>query len=111
MSSPSSASGRGRCRASCSGGRACRGGIGSRTPTASRWRHAPVLRWRHRGLIGVGTKPAARRRGIGRLVTLLPLKRSGEEVAGFFASEEGMHLYRAPGLQEDGWVSRWLGGL
>jgi hypothetical protein len=63
------------------------------------------------GLIGVGTKPAARRRGIGRLVTLLPLKQSGEEVAGFFASEEGMHLYRALGFQQDGWVSRWLGGL
>jgi hypothetical protein len=63
------------------------------------------------GLIGVGTKASARRRGIGRLVTLFPLKRSGEEVAGFFATEEGMHLYRALGFQENGWVSRWLGGL
>jgi hypothetical protein len=62
-------------------------------------------------LLGVGTKPAARRRGIGRLVTLFPLKRSGEEVAGFFATEEGMHLYRALGFEENGWVSRWLGGL
>jgi hypothetical protein len=63
------------------------------------------------GLIGVGTKASARRRGIGRLVTLLPLKQSGEQVAGFFATEEGMHLYRVLGFQENGWVSRWLGGL
>jgi hypothetical protein len=63
------------------------------------------------GLIGVGTKAAARRRGIGRLVTLLPLKQSGEEVAGFFASDEGMPLYRALGFEEHGWVTRWLGGL
>jgi ribosomal protein S18 acetylase RimI-like enzyme len=62
-------------------------------------------------LLGVGTKPEARRRGIGRLVTLLPLKRSGQEVAGFFATEEGMQLYRALGFRENGWVSRWLGGL
>jgi hypothetical protein len=63
------------------------------------------------GLIGVGAKAAVRRRGIGRLVTLLPLKQSGEEVAGFFATEEGMYLYRALGFDENGWVSRWLGGM
>jgi hypothetical protein len=34
------------------------------------------------GLFGVGTKPSVRRRGIGRLVTLLPLKESGEDLAG-----------------------------
>jgi hypothetical protein len=63
------------------------------------------------GLIGVGAKASVRRRGIGRLMTLLPLKHSGEDVAGFFATEEGMHLYRALGFHEDGWVGRWLGGL
>jgi hypothetical protein len=63
------------------------------------------------GLIGVGAKASLRRRGIGRLMTLLPLKESTEDVAGFFATEEGMHLYRALGFQEDGWVGRWLGGL
>jgi hypothetical protein len=63
------------------------------------------------GLFGVGTKPALRRRGIGRLVTLLPLKHSGEERAGFFTTPEGEPLYRSLGFEPRGWVSRWLGGL
>jgi F0F1-type ATP synthase membrane subunit c/vacuolar-type H+-ATPase subunit K len=63
------------------------------------------------GLFGVGTKAAARRRGIGRLLTLLPLKASGEERAGFFATAEGEALYRTLGFERRGWVSRWLGGL
>jgi GNAT superfamily N-acetyltransferase len=63
------------------------------------------------GLFGVGTKPAARRRGIGRLVTLLPLKQSGEELAGFFATPDGLPLYRSLGFEQRGWVSRWLGGM
>ena len=63
------------------------------------------------GLFGVGTKAAARRRGIGRLVTLLPLKESGEELAGFFATPEGEPLYRALGFETRGWVSRRLGGF
>ena len=62
------------------------------------------------GLIGVGTKASARRRGIGRLVTLWPLKQSGGELAGFFATPEGMKLYRTLGFEERGWVSRRLGG-
>ena len=63
------------------------------------------------GLFGVGTKPSMRRRGIGRLVTLLPLKESGEELAGFFATPDGEALYRGLGFETRGWVSRWLGGL
>jgi hypothetical protein len=63
------------------------------------------------GLFGVGTKRARRRRGIGRLVTLLPLKRSGEELAGFFTTPDGETLYRSLGFQPRGWVGRWLGGL
>jgi hypothetical protein len=62
------------------------------------------------GLFGVGTKMARRRRGLGRLVTLLPLKESGEEIAGFFSTPEGEPLYRSLGFQPRGWVSRWLGG-
>jgi hypothetical protein len=63
------------------------------------------------GLFGVGTKRALRRRGLGRLVTLLPLKASGEPLAGFFSTPEGAHLYRSLGFEPRGWVSRWLGGL
>ena len=44
------------------------------------------------GLFGVGTRKDMRRRGLGRLVTLLPLKESGEELAGFFATAEGAAL-------------------
>jgi hypothetical protein len=63
------------------------------------------------GLFGVGTKAGARRRGFGRLVTLLPLKQSGEELAGFFSTPEGDPLYRSLGFVERGWVSRRLGGF
>jgi hypothetical protein len=63
------------------------------------------------GLFGVGTKAAVRGRGLGRLVTLLPLKESGEEVAGFFATPDGARLYERLGFERRGWVSRWLGGL
>jgi ribosomal protein S18 acetylase RimI-like enzyme len=63
------------------------------------------------GLFGVGVKPAFRRRGIGRLLTLLPLKESGETLAGFFATAEGEPLYRGLGFETTGWVSRWLGGM
>jgi hypothetical protein len=62
------------------------------------------------GLFGLGTKAAARRRGIGRLLTLLPLKQSGEQIAGFFSTEEGNPLYRSLGFATNGYVSRWLGG-
>ena len=51
------------------------------------------------GLFGVGTKKAMRRHGLGRLVTLLPLKESGEQLAGFFATPEGGHLYRRLGFE------------
>jgi hypothetical protein len=51
-----------------------------------------------------------RRRGIGRLVTLVPLAESGEELAGFFSTREGEPLYRSLGFERRGWVSRWLGG-
>ena len=63
------------------------------------------------GLFGVGTKRELRRRGIGRVLTLLPLKESGGDVAGFFSSEEGEPLYRSLGFAERGWVGRWLGGV
>jgi hypothetical protein len=63
------------------------------------------------GLFGVGVKPALRRRGLGRLVTLLPLKESGETLAGFFSTEEGEPLYRSLGFQTRGWVTRRLGGV
>jgi hypothetical protein len=42
-------------------------------------------------------------------VILLPLKESGEELAGFFSSPEG--VYRSLGLRSRGWVSRRLGGM
>ena len=35
---------------------------------------------------------------------------AGEDVAGSFATDEGMALYRALGFEENGWVSRRLGG-
>ena len=63
------------------------------------------------GLFGVGTKVAQRGHGLGRLVTLLPLKDSGEEVAGFFATADGERLYAGLGFERRGWVSRWLGGM
>lgn len=63
------------------------------------------------GLFGVGTKKAMRRRGLGRLVTLLPLKESGAQLAGFFSTPDGGRLYRSLGFEPRGWVSRWLGGL
>jgi len=62
------------------------------------------------GLLGVGTKAGMRRRGIGRLVTLVPLAESGEELAGFFSTPEGEPLYRSLGFERRGWVSRRLGG-
>jgi hypothetical protein len=63
------------------------------------------------GLFGVGTKASARRRGFGRLVTLLPLKQSGEEIAGFFSTPEGGPLYRSLGFVQRGWVGRRLGNF
>jgi GNAT superfamily N-acetyltransferase len=63
------------------------------------------------GLFGVGTKESARGRGIGRLMTLLPLKQANEPIAGFFSTEEGEPLYRSLGFEPDGWVTRWLGGM
>ncbi|HWT25546.1 MAG TPA: hypothetical protein VN213_18725, partial [Solirubrobacteraceae bacterium] len=57
------------------------------------------------GLFGVGTRERARRRGIGRLLTLLPLKESGERIAGFFATPEGAPLYRTLGFETHGCVS------
>jgi hypothetical protein len=46
---------------------------------------------------------------MGPRVILLALKESGEEVAGFFSSPEG--VYRSLGLRSRGWVSRRLGGM
>jgi hypothetical protein len=44
-------------------------------------------------------------------VILLPLKESGEELAGFFSSPEGELLYRSLGFPPRGWVSRRVGGM
>jgi len=60
------------------------------------------------GLYGVGTAASARRRGIGRLLTVHPLRQSDAEFAGLFASVEGAALYRTLGFREDGWVTRHL---
>ena len=62
------------------------------------------------GLFGVGTKREMRGRGLGRLITLLPLKESGGEIAGLFATPAGERLYAHLGFERRGWVSRWLGG-
>ena len=62
------------------------------------------------GLFGVGTKRELRGRGLGRLITLLPLKASGGEIAGLFATAAGERLYAHLGFEHRGWVSRWLGG-
>ena len=58
-------------------------------------------------LYAVGTLAAARRRGIGRALTLVPLHASGARVAGFLSSEEGALLYDALGFERRGTVTRW----
>lgn len=60
------------------------------------------------GLYAVGTMAAARRRGIGRLLTVHPLRASGAEVAGLFASPDGAALYRTLGFEETGWLTRHI---
>lgn len=60
------------------------------------------------GLYGVGTAAAARRRGIGRLLTVPPLQASGAEVAGLFASPDGEALYRTLGFETTGWLTRHI---
>jgi ribosomal protein S18 acetylase RimI-like enzyme len=60
------------------------------------------------GLYGVGTAPSARRRGIGRVLTVTPLRASGAEVAGLFASPDGEPLYRGLGFQTTGWLTRHI---
>jgi hypothetical protein len=42
---------------------------------------------------------------------LLPLKQSGEQLAGFFSTEDGSLLYRSLGFTDRGYMSRWLGGF
>jgi hypothetical protein len=63
------------------------------------------------GLYGVGTLERARRRGIGRLLTLVPLKDSGQPVTGFFATPDGLALYDTLGFEPNGFVTRHLGGM
>ncbi len=63
------------------------------------------------GLVGVGVAPAARRAGIGSLMTLLPLAHTTEEWAGFFTTALGSPLYASLGFAEDGWITRWLGNF
>ncbi len=60
-------------------------------------------------LLAVGVVPAERRRGVGALMTLLPLAHATEPWCGFWSTPAGMPLYRALGFTERGWMSRWVG--
>lgn len=63
------------------------------------------------GQFGVGVVPGERRRGYGRLVTLLPAEALGAPVVGHWATEDGQRLYATLGMTVDGWVTRYLGGM
>jgi hypothetical protein len=62
-------------------------------------------------LLGVGVFEDVRRRGLGRLLTLGPLAEATSPLAGFWATELGRPLYASLGFREDGWITRWLGGV
>ena len=59
-------------------------------------------------LYAVGVLPSARRRGVGRVLTLLPLKEATEEIAGFFSSDVGSKLYRTLGFKSMTTLTRWV---
>jgi GNAT superfamily N-acetyltransferase len=62
-------------------------------------------------LLGVGVFEDLRRRGLGRLLTLAPLAEATSPLAGFWATEAGAPLYASLGFRENGWITRWLGGM
>lgn len=62
-------------------------------------------------LLGVGVFEDLRRRGLGRLLTLAPLAQASSPVAGFWATQMGAPLYASLGFRENGWITRWLGGM
>lgn len=65
------------------------------------------------GLFGMAVVPTMRRLGYGRFLTLHPLQeaaKTGELLAGFFATQSGLPLYESLGFRRRGSVTRWLGG-
>jgi GNAT superfamily N-acetyltransferase len=66
------------------------------------------------GVYGIGTLPAARRRGVGSALTLVPMLKAREEgdVAAIgHATPEGELLYPRLGFREYCRISRFLGGV
>lgn len=65
------------------------------------------------GLYGIGTLPAARRRGVGSALTLVPMLEAREEgfrAAILHATPDGERLYPRLGFREYCRISRFLGG-
>jgi GNAT superfamily N-acetyltransferase len=66
------------------------------------------------GLYGIGTLPAARRRGVGSALTLVPMleaRDGGYRGAILHATPDGEHLYPRIGFREYCRISRFLGGI
>lgn len=66
------------------------------------------------GLYGIGTLPAARRRGVGSALTLVPMlggRSDGIRAAILHATPEGEGLYLRLGFREYCRISRFVGGL
>jgi GNAT superfamily N-acetyltransferase len=66
------------------------------------------------GLYGIGTLPAARRRGVGSALTLVPMlaaRDDGVRAAILHASPDGARLYPRLGFREYCRISRFLGGV
>jgi GNAT superfamily N-acetyltransferase len=66
------------------------------------------------GVYGIGTLPAARRRGVGSALTLVPMLKAREEgyvAAILHATPEGELLYPRLGFREYCRISRFLGGV
>jgi len=66
------------------------------------------------GLYGIGTLPAARRRGVGSALTLVPMlqaREAGYRAAVLQATPDGERLYSRLGFRTYCTVSRFLGGV
>jgi ribosomal protein S18 acetylase RimI-like enzyme len=66
------------------------------------------------GLYGIGTLPAARRRGVGSALTLIPMlaaRDEGYRAAILHATPDGALLYPRLGFEEYCRISRFAGGL
>ena len=66
------------------------------------------------GLYGIGTVPAARRRGVGSALTLVPMlaaRADGFRAAILHATPDGARLYPRLGFREYCRISRFLGGV